>query len=441
MTPAERPPLVRLELETVAAARSGLLFVERAPEAAAGELVEIEDEGERRLGVVLEVDARRAVVQVLGGGRGLKLAGTRVRLTGEPLRLGVGEDLLGRVLDGMGRVLDGSPPPRADAFEDISGRPINPAARESPHLPIETGVSVLDVLLTLARGQKLPVFTGYGLPGDALATRIAVHVAGGASDLAVVFGAIGATRRTAEKFQNALDEAGALERTVLVLDLADRPSLERLMAPRVALTVAEHLAFSRGWHVLVVLTDMTAYAEALREVAAARDELPARRGYPGAMYSDLASIYERAGCLRGRPGSVTQLPVVSMPSDDLSHPVPDLTGYITEGQIVLSRELHARGLDPPVDVLPSLSRLMGAAIGTGKTRPSHGAVADRLYARYALARDLRRQAAILGEDAIRAEDREQLAFADRFERTLIHQEAPRSFQESLDLAESLAREN
>jgi V/A-type H+-transporting ATPase subunit B len=434
-----RPRLARLELDTLAAARAGLVFVERAPEAAVGEMVEVEDgRGRGRAGIVLDVDTRRAVVQVLAGTQGLALSGTRVRLSGEPFRLGVGEDLLGRVLDGMGRPLDGGPPPRADAWEDVAGRPINPAARESPSRPVETGVSVVDVLHTLARGQKLPVFGGYGLPGDELAIRIATHVALQAEDLAVVFGAMGATRRTAEAFQHALEEAGALERTVLVLDLADRPSLERLLAPRVALTIAEHLAFARGWHVLVLLTDMTAYAEALREVAAMRDELPVRRGFPGAMYSDLASIYERAGCLRGRQGSVTQLPVLSMPDDDLSHPVPDLTGYITEGQIVLSRDLHARGIDPPVDVLPSLSRLMGQAIGTGKTRDGHAALADRLYARYAQGRDLRRQVAILGEDALSADDRAELAFAERFERTLVHQEAPRSLAESLDLAESLA---
>ncbi len=434
------PPLRALfaaEYRTVSYAAGPLLFVERVAGAGYGEVVEVVGaRGDVRRGQVLEVDGDRAVVQVFAGTRGLDLEQTRVRFSGEPVRLGVGVDLLGRVLDGSGRPIDGDPPPVPEAFRDVNGLPINPAARDSPSEFVQTGISAIDGLNTLVRGQKLPIFSGFGLPANELAAQVAERAeVGGEGAGAVVFAAVGITHREAEFFRGRLERIGALPRTVLFLNLADDPAIERLLAPRAALTVAEHLAFERDMHVLVILSDMTNYCEALREVATAREEVPGRRGYPGYMYSDLAGIYERAGRIRGRSGSVTQLVILSMPDDDITHPIPDLTGYITEGQIVLSRDLHRRGVFPPIDVLPSLSRLMNAGIGPGKTREDHRRVADRLYAFYARGQELRRLAAIIGEAALSEEDRRYLEFADRFEEEFVGQGTEnRTIDQTLDLA-------
>lgn len=425
-----------IELTTVSHVAGPLLFIERADGAHAAEVVEVVGpDGAVRRGQILEVDRGRAVVEVFTGTRGLDTTTTRVRLGGDSAHLGVGLDLLGRILDGSGTPVDGGPPVMPSDFWDVNGLPVNPAARRYPSEIIETGFSAIDGLNTLLRGQKLPVFLGYGLPGAELVVDIATRarVAGG-EEFVVVFAAMGITRREASFFVGELERGGRLGRTVLFLNLADDPTIERLLTPRLALTAAEYLAFERGFHVLVILTDMTTYAEALREVSTAREEVPGRRGFPGYMYTDFASLFERAGIVEGRPGSVTQLATVSMPDDDITHPVPDLVGYITEGQIVLSRELHRAGVFPPVDVLPSLSRLMNAGIGPGKTREDHRALADQIYAFYAAGRDLRRLVAIVGEASLSDSDRRLLAFADAFERRFVHQDRRRTVTETLDLA-------
>jgi V/A-type H+-transporting ATPase subunit B len=432
----DTPPLHSLEHTGVSYVSGPLLFVELAEDVGAGEIVDVTGpDGEARRGQVLEIDRGRAVVQVFAGTRGLDLERTAVRFFGEPLRLGVGADLLGRTFDGSGQPADGRPPPFPEAFRDVNGAPINPAARDHPAEPIPTGISAIDGLNTLVRGQKLPIFSGFGLPANDLAARIADQAtAGGEADVVVVFAGLGLTHREVAFFTGFFAERGSLQQTVVFLNRAEDPSIERLLTPRLALTAAEYFAFEQGRHVLVILTDMTSYCEALREVATAREEVPGRRGYPGAMYTDLAGIYERAGRIRGRPGSLTQLVILSMPDDDLTHPIPDLTGYITEGQIVLSRELHSRGVCPPIDVLPSLSRLMNAGIGTGRTREDHRQVADQLYACYGRGCDLRRLVAILGEAALSDDDHRYLKFASEFERRFVHQDAPRTVTETLDLA-------
>ena len=347
--------------------------------------------------------------------------------------------LIGRTFDGSGRPVDGGPTPLPEALVDVNGQPINPVARAHPAEFVETGISAIDGLGTLVCGQKLPIFSGFGLPAMELAAQIAAQarVPGEGSaegSFVVVFAAMGVTRREADFFQRSFERTGALERTVLFLNLAGDPSLERLITPRAALSVGEYLAFERGMHVLAILTDMTNYCEALREVSAAREEIPGRRGYPGYMYTDLASLYERAGRLRGRPGSLTQLIILSMPDDDITHPVPDLTGYITEGQIVLSRELDHRGVFPPIDVLPSLSRLMNSGIGEAKTRADHRQLADQLYASLARGQELRRLVSIVGEAALSEDDRRLLAFAARFEDRFIGQGSKRrTIEETLEL--------
>jgi V/A-type H+/Na+-transporting ATPase subunit B len=354
--------------------------------------------------------------------------------------LGVSLAMLGRVLDGSGQPIDGGPPIIAETTLNINGLPINPSVRTHPSEFIQTGVSAIDGLNTLTRGQKLPIFSGAGLPANALAAQIAAQAAvisagERGESFAVVFAAIGITHREASFFMDQFRAGGAMDRTMLFINRADDPTIERLLTPRAALTAAEYLAFTHDRHVLVIMTDMTHYCEALREVAAAREEVPGRRGYPGYMYSDLASLYERAGRIRGQAGSITQLTILTMPDDDITHPSPDLTGYITEGQIVLSRDLHRKGIYPPIDVLPSLSRLMNAAIGEGKTRADHRAVADQLYALYAQGRDLRRLIAIIGEAALSGDDRRVLAFADRFEGEFIGQGLiNRSAEDTLRLA-------
>ncbi len=427
-----------VELRTVTYVSGPLLFIDHAHGVHAEEVVEVvTPDGEIRRGQVLEVDGAKAVIEVYSGTKGLDLATTRIRLGGDSARLGVGGGLLGRMFDGSGQPTDGGPPPMPEEFWDVNGLPINPAARRYPSEFIETGISTIDGLNTLVRGQKLPIFSGFGLPAGELAADIATHarVVGAEQDeFVVVFAAMGTTAREASFFRRHLEEGGRLNRTVLFLNLADDPTIERLLTPRLALTAAEFLAFERGMHVLVILTDMTNYCEALREVATAREEVPGRRGFPGYMYTDLASIFERAGRLHGHSGSVTQLVILSMPDDDITHPIPDLSGYITEGQIVLSRDLHRRGLFPPVDVLPSLSRLMNAGIGAGKTREDHRPIADQLYSFYAQGRDLRRLIAVVGEGSLSPADRRLLAFADAFEQRFVDQDGRRPLTETLEIA-------
>jgi V/A-type H+-transporting ATPase subunit B len=431
-----------VEFQTVDYVSGPLLFIEHVKGIHFSEMVDIiSPDGDLRRGQVLEVNRERAVVEVFSGTRGLDTATTRVRLSGDAARLGVGSGMLGRVFDGQGFPIDGGPPTLPEAFWDVNGLPINPAARAHPVEFIQTGISAIDGLNTLVRGQKLPIFSGFGLPAGELAAQVAAdaRVAGAGSErFVVVFAAMGITHREASFFRRFIADSGALGRTTMFLNLADDPTIERLMTPRVALTAAEYMAFELGKHVLVILTDMTNYCEALREVATAREEIPGRRGYPGYMYTDLATLYERAGRIRGHDGSITQLIILSMPDDDITHPIPDLTGYITEGQIVLSRELQRKGIEPPIDVLPSLSRLMNAGIGEGKTRDDHRQVADQLYSFYAEGRDLRRLVAIIGEAALSDHDRRYLEFADDFERSFIHQgSTPRSITETLDAAWSL----
>jgi len=426
------PRLLATEYRTVSQIRGPLIFIERIANVAYNEIVEvIGPDGDVRLGQVLEVDQKHCMVRIFIGTSGLDLERTRVRFTGDVARLGVSLSMLGRVLNGAGQPIDGGPPIIPEQSLDINGLPINPSVRTHPSEFIQTGVSAIDGLNTLTRGQKLPIFSGAGLPANELAAQIAAQarVVGGEREnkekgsepFAVVFAAIGITQRETSFFMDQFRASDAMDRTVLFINHADDPSIERLLTPRAALTAAEYLAYTHHRHVLVILTDMTNYCESLREISAASEEVPGRRGYPGYMYSDLASLYERSGRMRGNPGSVTQLVILTMPDDDITHPIPDLTGYITEGQLVLSRELHRKGIYPPIDVLPSLSRLMNEGIGTGKTRPDHRSVADQLYALYAEGRDLRRLVAIIGEAALSIEDRRVLDFAKRFEEKFIGQ--------------------
>ncbi|HEY1332977.1 MAG TPA: V-type ATP synthase subunit B, partial [Myxococcaceae bacterium] len=359
--------------------------------------------------------------------------------TGDVARAVVGRELMGRVFSGLGAPLDGLPPPVGEALIPLGGAPLNPAARLPPRELIETGVSAIDGMNTLVRGQKLPIFSGPGLPALELAARIVEWArAPKGEPFAVVFVGIGITSREASEFLERFESSGALERSVVFLNEARDPTIERLLAPRVALAEAEHLAFEHGLHVLVVMADVTSYCEALRELATARQEIPGRRGYPGYMYTDLASMFERAGLVRGRSGSVTQLPVLTMPDDDLTHPIPDLTGYITEGQVVLGRDLHRRGVFPPIDVLPSLSRLMNAGIGEGRSVPEHREWADQLYALYARGIEARLMATIVGESGLLPADRRALAFVERFEQTLVGQgRTRRTLVETLDVGWSL----
>jgi len=442
-SPIAIPELATKEYRTISQIKGPLIFVERIAGVAYNEMAEIiGPDDQARLGQVLEVDQQRCMVRLFVGTTGLDLERTRVRFTGDVARLDVSLSMLGRVFNGTGEPIDGGGPIIPEASLDINGAPINPSVRTHPSECIQTGVSAIDALNTLVRGQKLPIFSAAGLPANELAAQITSQArvrgrgaAAGSEPFAVVFAAIGITQREASFFVDQFRASDAMDRTVLFINRADDPSIERLLTPRAALTAAEYLAFHHHRHVLVILTDITNYCEALREVSAASEEVPGRRGYPGYMYSDLASLYERAGRIRDNPGSVTQLIIVSMPDDDITHPIPDLTGYITEGQIVLSRELHRKGVYPPVDALPSLSRLMNAGIGEGKTRSDHRSVADQLYALYAEGRDLRRLVAIIGEAALSADDQGVLAFADRFERRFIGQgRTDRDVERTLDLA-------
>jgi V/A-type H+/Na+-transporting ATPase subunit B len=436
--------LATKECTTVNNVSGPLIFVQRVKGVSYGEIVGIDlPNGEHRTGQVLDVSDRVTIIQVFEGTIWVDNLKTRVRFSGKPFRINVSRDMLGRVFNGVGRPRDGGPEVVPEASLDIAGTAINPYARDKPAEFIQTGMSAIDGLNTLVRGQKLPIFTGSGLPASKLAAQIArqAKVTGeddrtvGNEKFAVVFCAMGITYKEASYFMKDFERTGALERVVFFMNLADDPTIERVATPRCALTTAEFLAFEHDLHVLVILTDMINYCEALREISTAREEVPGRRGYPGYMYTDLATIYERAGRIRGKKGSITQIPILTMPDDDITHPVPDLTGYITEGQIVMSRDLYRRGADPPIDALPCLSRLMNLGIGAGKTREDHRNVADQLYASYAYGRDLRRLVAIVGEEALTDLDREYLKFADAFEQQFISQgDEDRSFERTIALA-------
>ncbi len=428
--------LATTEYRTVGEVAGPLLFVSKVKGAAYNEMVEIRSaDGSVKYGQVIELAGELAVVQVFGPTAGLDVDKTNVRFRGEVAKMPCSVNLLGRILNGMGQPIDGGPEVFPEEEREITGSPINPWSREEPRDFIQTGISAIDGLNTLVRGQKLPIFSGAGLPGNELAAAIVrnAKILGG-EEFAIIFAAMGITRREASFFQESFAKSGALERVVFFLNLADDPTVERLLTPRCALTVAEFLAFEHDMQVLVILTDMTNYCEALREISTAREEVPGRRGYPGYMYTDLASIYERAGRIKGKPGSVTQVPILAMPDDDITHPIPDLTGYITEGQIVLSRQLHRRGIFPPIDVLPCLSRLMNLGIGEGRTRGDHRGVADQLYAYYAEGVDLRRLVAIVGEEALTDQDRMALKFADAFEQNYLDQkDENRELEQTLEL--------
>ena len=392
-----------------------IMVVEGVKGVGYGEVVEIQTPaGDNRRGQVLEAFEDKAVVQVFEGTRGIDTSLTKVRFTGETVKIAVSIDMLGRIFDGTGRPMDKGPKIIAEDRKDIHGNPMNPTSREFPRDFIQTGISTIDGMNTLVRGQKLPIFSGAGLPHNELAAQIARQAAvlGKEEEFAVVFAAMGITYEEASYFMRDFERTGALERVTAFLNLADDPAIERIITPRMALTVAEYFAFEHDMHVLVITSDLTNYCEALREIAAARGEVPGRRGYPGYMYTDLATIYERAGRAIGSKGSITQMPILTMPDDDITHPIPDLTGYITEGQFVLSRELHRKGIYPPVDVLPSLSRLMKGGIGAGKTREDHANVSDQMYSAYAEGRDLRDLVAVVGEEALTDKDKKFLEFAN-----------------------------
>lgn len=429
--------LLTKECETVNYVAGPLIFVQNVKGVSYGEIVEITlPSGERRTGQVLDISKKIAVIQVFEGTNWIDNKRTRVRFTGEPARIDVAKDMLGRIFNGVGKPRDGGPDIVPEDILDIVGTAINPYARDKPSDFIQTGISAIDGLNTLVRGQKLPIFTGSGLPANKLAAQIArqAKVLGEGENFAVIFVAMGITYKEASFFMKDFERTGALERVIFFMNLADDPTIERIATPRCALTAAEFLAFKHDLHVLVILTDMINYCEALREISTAREEVPGRRGYPGYMYTDLASIYERAGRIKGKKGSITQVPILTMPDDDITHPVPDLTGYITEGQIVLSRDLYRRGEDPPIDSLPCLSRLMNLGIGPGKTREDHRNVADQLYASYAYGRDLRRLVAIVGEEALTDLDKVYLKFADEFEKKFITQgDEDRSIEKTLSI--------
>ena len=426
------------EYTTVTEVSGPLMVVEGVEGVAYNEIVDIETpNGEKRSGQVLEVRNDVAVVQVFEGTDDLNTKNTKTRFTGRTAKIGVSRDMMGRIFNGTGKPIDGGPEIIPEKELDINGNPMNPTSREYPADFIQTGISTIDGMNTLVRGQKLPIFSGSGLPHNELAAQIArqAQVVGDDTEFAVIFAAMGITHEEANFFMNEFEKTGALEKVTVFMNLADDPAIERILTPKMALTTAEYFAFELGMHVLVILTDLTNYCEALREISAARDEVPGRRGYPGYMYTDLAGIYERAGRIQGKEGSITQMPILVMPQDDITHPIPDLTGYITEGQIVLSRDLHRKGIYPPVDVLPSLSRLMGGGIGEGKTRPDHSGVSDQMYSAYAEGRDLRDLVAVVGEEALTDRDKSFLEFAQQFEDKFVTQskDEDRSIEETLDL--------
>jgi V/A-type H+/Na+-transporting ATPase subunit B len=425
------------EYRTINKIAGPLVFVEKTEPIAYGELVNIIlADGTTKRGQVLDTSDELVVVQIFESTAGIgKDSG--VRFTGETIKMPVGKDMLGRILSGGGKPIDGGPEIVPEKRLDITGAAINPYARGMPADFIQTGISTIDGTNTLVRGQKLPIFSGAGLPHNNVALQIArqAKVPGSTESFAVVFAAMGITKEEANYFMADFERTGALEHAVVFLNLADDPAVERIITPRLALTTAEYLAFELGMHVLVILTDMTNYCEALRQIGAAREEVPGRRGYPGYMYTDLACIYERAGMIKGQKGSVTQIPILTMPGDDITHPIPDLTGYITEGQIVVNRDLHRKGIYPPINVLPSLSRLMNLGIGAGKTREDHKKVSDQMYAGYAEGNDLRGLVAIVGKDALSERDRLLLEFADLFENKFVRQgyDEDRTIDDTLNL--------
>ncbi|KAI9824588.1 MAG: Vacuolar ATP synthase subunit B [Thelocarpon impressellum] len=446
-------PHPRIRYNTIGGVNGPLVILENVKFPRYNEIVSLTlPDGTERSGQVLEARGNRAVVQVFEGTSGIDVKKTKVEFTGHNLKIGVSEDMLGRIFDGSGRAIDKGPKVLAEDYLDINGSPINPYSRVYPEEMIATGISAIDTMNSIARGQKIPIFSAAGLPHNEIAAQICrqaglvnkptkdVHD-GHEENFSIVFAAMGVNLETSRFFTRDFEENGSMERVTLFLNLANDPTIERIITPRLALTTAEYYAYQLEKHVLVILTDLSAYCDALREVSAAREEVPGRRGYPGYMYTDLSTIYERAGRVDGRNGSITQIPILSMPNDDITHPIPDLTGYITEGQIFVDRQLHNRGIYPPINVLPSLSRLMKSAIGEGHTRKDHGDVSNQLYAKYAIGRDAASMKAVVGEEALSAEDKLSLEFLEKFERTFISQSAyeARSIYESLDLAWSLLR--
>ncbi len=432
------------EYRTIEEVAGPLMLVRNVEGVKYNELGEIElENGEIRRCRVLEINGTNALVQLFEASTGINLSNSKVRFTGRQMELGVSEDMLGRVFDGLGRPIDDGPEIIPEMRLDVNGRPINPAARQYPQEFIQTGVSAIDGLNTLVRGQKLPIFSAAGLPHANLAAQIArqAKVLGDNEQFAVVFAAMGITFEESNFFVESFRETGALDRTVLFVNLANDPAIERIATPKMALTAAEYLAFEKDMHVLVILTDITNYADALREVSAARKEVPGRRGYPGYMYTDLAGIYERAGRQKGKKGSITMIPILTMPEDDKTHPIPDLTGYITEGQIILSRELYRKGITPPIDVLPSLSRLKDKGIGEGKTREDHSNTMNQLFSAYARGKDAKELMVILGESALTDIDKIYAEFADKFEQEYVSQgyNTDRSVEETLDIGWKLLK--
>ncbi len=416
--------LLTRQYKTVSQVIGPLIFVKAVKNVIYGAMVDIiPPAGDRRSGQVIEVSDEYAVIQVFEETTGIDIDRTVINFSEESARLDVSRDMLGRTFDGSGKPIDGLPPILPEDSLPISGSPINPVSRRQPEDFIQTGISTIDCLNTLVRGQKLPIFSGAGLPANELASLLVKNakVKDALEEFAIVFCGIGISHREASFFLRSFEETASRAKLVIFLNLAGGPTVERLLAPRFALTTAEYLAFTHNMHVLVILTDMTNYCEALRQVATAREEIPGRRGYPGYMYTDLATIYERAGSIKEAQGTITQIPIIAVPDDDITHPIADLTGYITEGQLVLNRELHRKGLFPPIDVLPSLSRLMNQGIGEGKTRKDHRPAADQLYAAYARGRDVRRLVAIMGEEALSELDRKYLKFADEFEEQFVNQ--------------------
>lgn len=429
---------MRKEYKTIREVAGPLMLVDQVEGVKYDELVEIEQsDGRIRRGKVLEINQDKALLQLFEGSQGLRISDSSAKFLGHSIELSVAPDMLGRVFDGMGRPIDGGAELIPEKRLDINGAPINPAARDYPNEFIQTGISAIDGLNTLVRGQKLPVFSGSGLPHANLAAQIArqAKVRGTGEGFAVVFAAVGITFEEADFFTSDFRATGAIDRTVTFINLANDPAIERIATPRMALTAAEYLAYDLGMHVLVIITDITNYAEALREVSAARKEVPGRRGYPGYLYTDLATMYERAGRIKGNPGSITMIPILSMPEDDITHPIPDLTGYITEGQIILGRELHRKGVTPPINVLPSLSRLKDKGIGRGKTREDHADTMNQLFAAYSRGKDAKELAVILGDAALSDTDKLYARFADAFEEEYVSQGfyTNRSIEETLDL--------
>nr|KJB39258.1 hypothetical protein B456_007G004300 [Gossypium raimondii]KJB39259.1 hypothetical protein B456_007G004300 [Gossypium raimondii] len=447
---------IGMEYRTVSGVAGPLVILDKVKGPKYQEIVNIRlGDGTTRRGQVLEVDGEKAVVQVFEGTSGIDNKYTTVQFTGEVLKTPVSLDMLGRIFNGSGKPIDNGPPILPEAYLDISGSSINPSERTYPEEMIQTGISTIDVMNSIARGQKIPLFSAAGLPHNEIAAQICRQAGlvkrlekagnlledGEEDNFAIVFAAMGVNMETAQFFKRDFEENGSMERVTLFLNLANDPTIERIITPRIALTTAEYLAYECGKHVLVILTDMSSYADALREVSAAREEVPGRRGYPGYMYTDLATIYERAGRIEGRKGSITQIPILTMPNDDITHPTPDLTGYITEGQIYIDRQLHNRQIYPPINVLPSLSRLMKSAIGEGMTRRDHADVSNQLYANYAIGKDVQAMKAVVGEEALSSEDLLYLEFLDKFERKFVTQGAydTRNIFQSLDLAWTLLR--